>query len=156
MQIKINKMEINDLESIAKKLTSEFDDFWNYNILRQELLNKNSIYYVAKDDKNNILGFAGILIILDESNITNIVTKKDYRNQGIGTLLLEKLISVSIKKQLSSITLEVNENNKNAIKLYEKFKFKKLGLRKKYYNHTDNAIIMTLSLKKGSEFKTCI
>lgn len=48
-------------------------------------------------------------------------------------------------KELStSITLEVNENNLPAIHLYEKFNFKRLGLRKKYYNNTDNAVIMTL------------
>lgn len=146
MQIKINKMNLNDLDLISENLTSDFDDFWNYNILKQELLNENSVYYVAKNDRGSILGFAGILIILDEANITNIVVKNDCRNQGIGTLLLETLISTSIEKNLSSITLEVNENNTNAIKLYEKFKFTTLGIRKKYYNNIDNALIMTLKL----------
>ena len=47
---------------------------------------------------------------------------------------------------LVSITLEVNENNLDAIKLYEKFGFEKLGIRKKYYNNTDNALIMTKKL----------
>ena len=72
--------------------------------------------------------------------------KKDFRHLGIGTKILEKLISISKELKFNSITLEVNENNKNAIKLYEKFGFEKLGIRKKYYNHTDNAIIMTLYL----------
>ena len=45
---------------------------------------------------------------------------------------------------LKELTLEVNEHNLNAIKLYEKFGFIKVGLRKKYYNRTDNALIMTL------------
>ena len=146
-KIKIEKMELSDLELISNNLNNDFDDFWNYNVFKQELLNKNSIYYVAKDEQNKIVGFAGILIILDEANITNIVTKKANRNQGIGSLLLEKLISEATQKNLSSITLEVNEHNQNAIKLYEKFGFKNLGTRKKYYNNTDNAIIMTLSIK---------
>lgn len=146
-KIKIEKMELNDLELISNNLNNDFDDFWNYNVFKQELLNKNSIYYVAKDEQNKIVGFAGILIILDEANITNIVTKKANRNQGIGSLLLEKLISEATQKNLSSITLEVNEHNQNAIKLYEKFGFKNLGTRKNYYNNTDNAIIMTLNIK---------
>ena len=40
--------------------------------------------FMRKDKNNNILGFAGILKILDEADITNIVVKKDYRNKGIG------------------------------------------------------------------------
>ena len=73
----------------------------------------------------------------------NIVTKKNKRNLGIGTLLLQELINISTQKKLKSITLEVNEKNIPAIKLYEKFNFEKVGIRKKYYNNTDSAILMT-------------
>ena len=147
MEIQINNMNLNDLESICSNLEKDFDDFWNYNILKNELQNPNSIYFVAKDKNNNILGFAEILKILDEADITNIVVKKDYRNKGIGTMLLKHLILEAKKQNLLTITLEVNEKNKNAILLYKKFKFEELGIRKKYYNNTDNAIIMTLNLK---------
>ena len=147
MEIQINNMNLNDLESICSNLEKDFDDFWNYNILKNELQNPNSIYFVAKDKNNNILGFAWILKILDEADITNIVVKKDYRNKGIGTMLLKHLILEAKKQNLLTITLEVNEKNKNAILLYKKFKFEELGIRKKYYNNTDNAIIMTLNLK---------
>ena len=87
MEIQINNMNLNDLESICSNLEKDFDDFWNYNILKNELQNPNSIYFVVKDKNNNILGFAGILKILDEADITNIVVKKDNRNKGIGTML---------------------------------------------------------------------
>ena len=147
MEIQINNMNLNDLESICSNLEKDFDDFWNYNILKNELQNPNSIYFVVKGKNNNILGFAGILKILDEADITNIVVKKDYRNKGIGTMLLKHLILEAKKQNLLTITLEVNEKNKNAILLYKKFKFEELGIRKKYYNNTDNAIIMTLNLK---------
>lgn len=148
MQIKIDKMNSNDLNLISYNLETEFDNFWNLNILKEELKNENSIYFVAKDTSGKIIGFAGILIILDEANITNIVTKKTCRKHGIGSLLLQQLIDVSVEKKLSSITLEVNENNASAIKLYEKFNFRKMGLRKKYYKNKENAIIMTLELNR--------
>lgn len=73
----------------------------------------------------------------------NIVVKKDQRNLGIGSKLLEEIIKKAIEINSKTITLEVNENNLPAIKLYEKYGFKQIGLRKKYYNNTDNAIIMT-------------
>lgn len=145
MQIKISKMNIDDLNKISPVLLTEFDDFWNYNIFKSELENENSKYVVAKNN-DEIVGFAGIWISIDEAHVTNIVTKKDLRKNGIGSTLLEELINLSKNLNLVSITLEVNENNLDAIKLYEKFGFEKLGIRKKYYNNTDNALIMTKKL----------
>lgn len=145
MNLELNNMGVSDLDIISNILETEFDNFWNYNIFKQELENKNSIYIVAKCE-GKIVGFGGIWKSVDDVHVTNIVVKKDFRHLGIGTKILEKIISISKELKFNSITLEVNENNKNAIKLYEKFGFEKLGIRKKYYNHTDNAIIMTLYL----------
>ncbi len=143
--LEIIEMSDNDLLVLKDSLTDEFDDFWTYNILRQEFDNDNTTYIVAKED-DNIVGFAGILVILDEANIMNIVTKKDKRKLGIGSLLLEKLIEISKLKKLASITLEVNEKNIPAINLYKKYNFQQVGVRNKYYDNTDAAILMTLYL----------
>ena len=144
MDIKIEKMTITDLNNIKDNLNNDFDDFWNYNVLKEEIESNNSKYIVAKID-NEVVGFAGIKIIMDEADIMNIVTKKTFRNKGIGTLLLKNLISISHELQLSSISLEVNEKNLPAIHLYEKFGFENLGIRKNYYQDK-NAIIMTKKL----------
>lgn len=141
--IEITTMTEDNLHSIKDNLVIDFDDFWTYNILKQELDNANSTYIVAKDN-GQIIGFAGMLTIIDEANIMNIVIKKDKRRFGIGTLLLTELISISKKNKLKSITLEVNEHNIPAINLYKKFKFEQVGIRKKYYNNMDSAILMTL------------
>ena len=77
-------------------------------------------------------------------HITNIVTKISKRHIGIASKLLEKLIETSKENNATLLTLEVNEKNSNAIKLYEKYKFKKIGCRKNYYKQNENAIIMTL------------
>lgn len=138
----IRSMSISDLENIKTILESDFDDFWNYNIFYQELQNVNSEYFIALKN-NEIVGFAGIWISVDDIHITNIVTKKVYRNNGIGTKLLNHLITTAKAKKLSSLTLEVNETNKSAISLYEKHHFQKIGQRKNYYKQNENAIIMT-------------
>lgn len=148
MDFKIDKMSLEDLISIKDILTTEFDDFWNYEILKSELESNNSYFFVAKNISGEIVGFAGIKIILDEADIMNIVIKKDFRNNGIGSLLLDYLISYSKSINLKTITLEVNEINIPAIKLYEKFDFEKLGIRKKYYNGKNDAIIMSKNFKQ--------
>ncbi|MBQ3408037.1 MAG: ribosomal protein S18-alanine N-acetyltransferase [Clostridia bacterium] len=143
--IKISNMSNQDILDLRDTLISDFDNFWTFNILKQEFSNKNTTYVVAKE-QNKIVGFAGFLTIIDEANIMNIVTKKDKRKLGIGTLLLENLIKQAKEKNLTSITLEVNEKNIPAINLYKKFQFKQVGIRKKYYSGNDSAILMTLYL----------
>lgn len=148
MKIEITQMLLSDLEEIKACLLEEFDDFWTFSMLKQELenlQNLNSNYFVAKC-QDKIVGFVGILTIIDEVNIMNIVVRKTHRKLGIGSSLLEFIINFAKTRNMSSITLEVNENNLAAICLYEKYGFQKVGLRKKYYHNIDNAILMTLSI----------
>lgn len=144
--MQIRKMNLEDFEKISSILESEFDDFWNTNVFKEELKNINS-KYILVENENEIVGFAGIWICIDEAHITNIVVKKSYRNNKIGSKLLEELINLAINSDLTSITLEVRTDNLPAIKLYEKYNFENLGVRKKYYENTFDAFIMTKKLK---------
>lgn len=144
MDFTFKKMNLQDLEKIKDILFSDFDDFWSYEVLKEELLSDSSLYIVAKK-QNEIIGFAGIKIIIDEADIMNIVVKKSYRNNGIGSLLLENLILISNKKNLNFINLEVDCKNTIAINLYKKFGFEEISLRKNYYKNND-AMIMKKKL----------
>jgi len=144
--IEISKMNVSDLESIKDILLADFDDFWNYSTFKNELENPNSKYFKAIINEE-IVGFAGIWKSVDDVHITNIVTKKIYRRKNIGSLMLTELIDLAKQEEgITSITLEVNSNNIAAQKLYEKYGFKNVGLREKYYNNTYDAIIMTKEL----------
>lgn len=139
--MEITEMTLEDFHQIEPIFNKEFDDLWSTQNLKSELNNLSSKYIVAKE-QGIIVGFAGIWYSVDDAHITNIVVKKSYRHQGIGSKLLEGLIKMA--KIKDSLTLEVNTNNINAQNLYTKYGFKNLGIRKKYYNNTDDAYIMTL------------
>lgn len=141
-KIEISTMMFNDLEQIKKNLQTDFDDFWNFEIFKEELANNNSMYLVLRYE-NEIVSFGGIKIILDEADIMNIVTKKDKRNQGFAKFLLNELITIAEEQNCKTITLEVDENNLPAIKLYKDFEFKEVGKRKNYYKNGNTAILMT-------------
>lgn len=141
----ITKMTLDDLNNIKDNLISDFDDFWNYSVFKSELESDSSHYLVVKDN-SKIIGFAGIKVILPDADIMNIVVKKDFRNQGIGSLLLKELINLSKSLNIKNLFLEVNEKNTPAISLYNKFGFKKISIRKNYYKN-NNAIVMRLDLK---------
>ena len=138
--ISIETMQTSDLDHLD---ISKFDNFWNIDILKDELKSQNSEFVCAKIE-NKVVGFAGIKIVLDTADIMNIAVKEDYRRQGIATLLLNNILDICNEKNIKTINLEVNEENFSAIQLYQKFGFKENGRRKKYYNNKFDAILMKL------------
>lgn len=138
--VKITNMTLDDLNDIKDILISDFDDFWNYSILKSELESPNSYYLVARDN-SNIVGFAGIKLVIPDGDIMNIVVKKDFRKKGLGSLLLKNLIDLAKSLGVKTIFLEVDDKNFPAISLYNKFGFKNISKRKNYYKEND-AIIM--------------
>ena len=142
MEIEIQKMTKEHLEQIKDILSTEFDEFWNAEVLEKELENPLSTYIVAISE-NQVAGYAGLWQPLDEGHITNIVTRLDKRGNKVATKMLEELIKLAIDKNLKCVTLEVNVHNEIAINLYKKYAFKEVGRRPKYYNNTDDALIMT-------------
>ena len=139
-RIYILEMTKLDLENIQSNY-SKFPNIWDYNTLEEDY--KNAKYLVAKQN-DEIVGFLGTKTIFNELEIMNIVTRQDKQNKGIASSLLSYVIRKNI---VDKINLEVNEHNINAIKLYRKFGFQDVGIRKNYYNGTDDAIMMTLVIK---------
>lgn len=142
--MEFRRMSLDDLNKIASNLNN-FDDFWTFGIFKEELINPKCHYIVAIQDED-ILGFGGISVVLDEANINNIAVRFDKRNNKIGSKILLNLIDISKLLNCSFITLEVNVKNLPAIKLYENFGFKNLGIRKNYYKGQFDAYIMKLMI----------
>ena len=155
MDYSILKMEKKDLQKIKDNLITKYDNFWSYQTLEDELNSQNSIYFVIKNSQDNILGFAGIKIILDEAELMNIVIKKESRNCGTGYKLLQAIIQKAQQLKLKTIFLEVNEQNAPAINLYKKLNFKQIGIRKNYYGN-NNGILMSLILENVEQKRTLI
>ena len=119
MNIEIKKMTKEHLHQIQDILQEQFDEFWNANVLDKELENPLSDYIVAIKN-GEVVGYAGLWQPIDEGHVTNIVTKKDKRGNHIGSKMLEEIINLAKNKNLKCVTLEVNEHNETAIKLYKK------------------------------------
>ena len=138
--MRIVKIDENILNILLENLNN-YDEFWNDRILLDELNNPNSEYYALME--NEILfGFGGIWLNIDEAHIMNIAVEKSMRKRGYGNKILNFLIDRAKQLNKGCITLEVREDNKSAISLYEKNSFSKVGKRKRYYKDLD-AIIMT-------------
>lgn len=129
---KLTKEEVQEVIQLGTMLNPNFSKLFHI-----ENLNPNETIYIYKENNIN-KGFIHIQNGLDIIDILNIIVKPEYQNQGIGSVLLKYIID---NKQDKKIMLEVRSKNINAIKLYQKYDFKIINIRKNYYKD-DDAIIM--------------
>jgi len=142
-------MTEDDLTYICNNITL-FDEFWPSSTLKEDYYSDLSKYFIVKDSdhKDIIVGFAGIKIITDFAEVMDVVVKKDKRNIGIGSVLMKYVINYCDELKLKNINLEVNKDNKPAVRVYKKYLFETVGIRKKYYNNKSDALLMTLYFKR--------
>ena len=90
-----------------------------------------------------MVAYGGFWMVKDEAHITNLAVHPDYRNRGIGSKLLGFLLEKAKNLGANAATLEVRTSNKAGQRLYEKWGFIKVGVRKGYYAYTgEDAIVM--------------
>ncbi len=124
-----------------------FHEPWSAKSL--ELLTNDGIGVGMVCRKDGIVcAYGGMLIAVDEGQITNIATHPDFRRMGYGRAVVEALIKYAKNNRLESISLEVRESNKAAIALYTDLGFKVEGKRKDFYTKpTEAALVMILRIK---------
>lgn len=140
----IRKMTYDDIDEILQIEELCYGaHHWSKESFQAELANKISSYRCAVNEENKCIGYMGIWKIIEEAHITNLSVHPDFRNKKIAHKLLLASIDECYKEKIKYITLEVRASNERAIHLYEKFGFKSLGLRKKYYqDNNEDALIM--------------
>ena len=140
------KKHLAQLENLEKLC---FSMPWTREQLESQLPDAQHVFLVAVDGES-VLGYVGMMFVLDEGYISNVAVSPEARRCGIGDALIAELLLRAEEKALSFVTLEVRESNEAAIRLYQKHGFQKVGLRKKYYDlPKEDAILMTKFLKCG-------
>lgn len=148
----IRRMISGDIPSVLEIDLLSFPNPWPKNAYEYEIThNPNSrpwIGSILDGDNETICSFAVFWNIVDETHIGTIAVHPDYRNQGLGTVFLRELLSISKKEGMVRALLEVRESNLQAIKLYKKFGFEVDGIRKKYYrDNGENALLLSAPLE---------
>lgn len=149
MTYDIIPMTAEHLDQVAEIEQICFSDPWSRRMLSEHLENECAATLVAVSEDGTILGYAGLLVVLDEGYITNVAVRPEYRRQGIAGELLAVFRRFAEGNKLAFLTLEVREGNAPARALYAKYGYQEAGLRKNYYDHPkENAIIMTLEFNQ--------
>ena len=137
----------SDLERIIEIEKLSFAHPWPKQSFEEELTHDLSRFFVLRDEDSDIVvAFLNYWIVKDEVHIMNIATHPDWRRKGLARVMLNNLLKSCIALKVILVTLEVRRTNTPAKKLYESYGFEILGVRPKYYQDNEDAIIMVLDL----------
>ena len=126
------------------------EDAWSEELLSAELADqpRTRHYVVAEASGGDIVGYAGLAAAGGQADVQTIGVRGDQRGSGIGAALLTALLDEAARRNSESVFLEVRADNDGARRLYRRFGFDEVGLRKRYYQPSDvDAIVMCRKLR---------
>ena len=144
----IEPMRRRQLREISKIEQDAYPKPWSRSVFESELdqVRDGSRYYVVARNGRTIVGYAGLWFVPDpdgdQAHVTNLVVAPAYRRSGVATELMSHLAGEAIERSCAAWTLEVRESSVGARELYRRFGFVPAGIRKRYYENTEDAIVM--------------
>ena len=145
LDLVIRQGTLSDVQEIMALEQGSIEHPWESKAIETLITDSNKTCLIAELD-GTIVAYVGAESVLDESNIGNIVTHKDYRGRGIATRLFDALLKELKEQGIVKVFLEVEHDNAPAIALYEKSGFTKYGHRRDYYGPGKDAVLMSKEL----------
>ncbi len=140
----VDAMRIDDLGAVHEIEQASFTAPWPPNAYLSELQTNRLAHYLVVRVDDRVVGFGGIWLMVDEAHITTFAIHPDWRRLRLGERLLVALLDVAVERRADEATLEVRLSNLAARRLYEKFGFRPVGIRPRYYtDNGEDALIMT-------------
>ncbi len=144
VRLVIEPMQLDDLPQIHAIEQASFTSPWPAHAYQSELeSNRLAQYLIARID-GRVAAYGGMWLMVDEAHITTFAVHPAWRRQRIGERLLLAFLDIAVARGAHEATLEVRLSNLPARKLYEKYGFRPVGLRPRYYSDdNEDALIMT-------------
>lgn len=146
-QYQFRPMVASDLDTIMEIEPHIYSHPWTRGNFSDSLKSEHSAWILEQDAK--IIGYALMMMVLDEAHLLNLSIAKAYQKQGLGRYLLEHMIKIAQKQKAANMFLEVRVSNISAIALYENIGFNEMAIRRGYYpvpNGREDAVLMGLAL----------
>jgi ribosomal-protein-alanine N-acetyltransferase len=137
-------MRRRDLAEIEPIEQVSYPRPWTLGVFQSELdlaRHGERVYLVARRERR-LVGYAGMMFAVGDGHVTNIATAPEQQRTGVATRLLAELAWAAIERGCDALTLEVRASNTGAHELYRRFGFAPVGVRQKYYENTEDAIVM--------------
>lgn len=143
--ITIEKMSREHLSEVASIEEMSFSLPWSLESLELMLTEQASALVALEDGR--VLGYVGMMCVLDEGQIINVAVHPDARRRGVGRSLMDAAQTYAKERGIVFLSLEVRESNIAARSLYSSLGWEEQGIRKGFYSHpVENACVMTKSI----------
>ncbi|NLM69153.1 MAG: ribosomal protein S18-alanine N-acetyltransferase [Firmicutes bacterium] len=147
-QLWIDKMNVSDIPGVQVIERHSFTTPWSMQAFITEITENDCAHYLVMRRVEQVVGYIGMWVIVDEGHITNVAVHPVWRRQGIGTKLLKAMDRLAYELGVRKMTLEVRVSNHKAQALYRKLGYRDAGIRPKYYlDNGEDALIMWKELK---------
>ena len=152
MQYQFRPMQIDDLDTVMMIEPLIYPYPWSRGNFSDSLNSGYSAWVLMSNE--TIIGYALVMMVLDEAHLLNLSIAKDFQKQGLGRLLLEYMIQIAKNHQAVNMFSEVRSSNISAIALYENMGFNEMAIRRNYYpadpklfkSGREDAVLMGLAL----------
>jgi len=155
--LEIRRMRPQDVPDVMEIESVSFGrHHWSEESFYNEMNNQVGRYYsLIHTDIGKLIGYLGFWLIADESHVTTVAVKPEYRGNALGELMLSQCLERCAQQSIHWVTLEVRVTNYNAQNLYYKYGFTSVGIRPKYYqDNQEDALIMTTPNISSEEHRT--
>ncbi|GGX78924.1 ribosomal-protein-alanine acetyltransferase [Streptomyces hiroshimensis] len=152
VRVRVREMRWWDIGPVLELERALFpDDAWSKGLFWSELAHARGAgatrrYVVAENDEGRVVGYAGLAAIDGTGDVQTIAVSQDHWSTGLGSRLLGELLTAATDFECREVLLEVRVDNTRAQRLYERFGFEAVGVRRGYYQPGNiDALVMRLS-----------
>ena len=144
VRLVVEPMRLGDIPAVHAIESASFPTPWPPYAFRDELETNRMAHYLVVRAGARVIAYAGIWLMVDEAHVTTFAVLPAYRRRGVGARLLWEVIELSAALGATVVTLEVRLSNAAARRLYQRFGFRPVGVRPRYYSDNgEDALIMT-------------
>ena len=143
-ETEIGLMNESDVDGVYAIECESFKTPWSRESYYREVRENDCARYMVIRERGQVIAYAGMWFVLDEAHITNVAVRSNRRGQGYGEMVMRALVQLAADSGMNWMTLEVRRSNLAAQGLYHKLGFIDVGYRKRYYENSEDALIMAL------------
>ncbi len=150
--LSLRPMQLDDLDTIMQIESTIYSHPWTRGNFSDSLNSGYSAWVLEEqvlEDKDKMIGYALMMMVMDEAHLLNLSIAKTHQKQGLGRYLLEHMLKIAKTHKAANMFLEVRTSNISAIALYENMGFCEMAVRRGYYPAKvgrEDAVLMGLAL----------